>query len=154
MRPSDEGLRSLPVPFAEDPVGRARKINHMWAIRHRIDAGSQDPSGRIRRENPLVIKPGDFVDVAVNIQIVSLRLPRGQRGAELMFVPQAVVKLVSSDESMVRVSDVVECSISPHVSQMMLKTVADEYTFLEEASTTASRRETGFTFETDETMEN
>ncbi|OJT12393.1 hypothetical protein TRAPUB_11062 [Trametes pubescens] len=56
VRPTEPPMRGYPVPFAEDPVGRARKIDHMWSIRHRIDAGSQDSSGRIRRENPVVIR--------------------------------------------------------------------------------------------------
>ncbi len=102
------------VPFAEDPLRRAGKIDHMWSIRHRIEAGSQDASGRIRRVNPVIIRPGDFVDIAVTLQTVSLRLPRGKRGVEVMLIPQAIVKLVSSEDAMVR-SNAASTSLHTHV---------------------------------------
>lgn len=76
-------------------------MEHLWAIHHRIDAGLQDDQGRVRRVNPTVIRVGDFVDVAITIQAVSLRLRRGERAVEVMFIPQAIVKLVSSEDAIV-----------------------------------------------------
>ncbi|OJT05667.1 hypothetical protein TRAPUB_8937 [Trametes pubescens] len=136
VRPGEDRDMGFTVPFAEDPLRRAGKIDHMWSIRHRIEAGSQDASGRIRRVNPVIIRPGDFVDIAVTLQTVSLRLPRGKRGVEVMLIPQAIVKLVSSEDAM-----------------MLMKTVAEENEFLRMASdTTTARRDTGFVFEGDEDM--
>lgn len=101
VRPADGQERTLTVPFAEDPKGRAKKVAHMWAIRHRVDAGFQDAEGRVRRVNPMVIRVGDFVDVALTVHAVSLRLPRNRRAVEVMFAPQAIVRLVSSTEATV-----------------------------------------------------
>lgn len=101
MRPGDDPESAIRIPLAEDPEGRAKKIQHMWAIRHHVDGGLQGPNARLDRCNPRVIKPGDFVDVAVTVQAVSIRLPRGQRAIDVMFEPQAIIRLLKSDESLV-----------------------------------------------------
>lgn len=90
------------LPKAEDPLGRAKKISHMWGVRHRIEVGVQRPDGRVQRENPRVIRPGDFVDVAVSIQAVPMRLNKGRRVIEVCFVPQTIIRLVDSEASIVR----------------------------------------------------
>lgn len=73
----------------------------MWAIRHVIECGIQHPDGRIARQNARVIRPGDFVDVMVTVQAVSMRLPKGRRGVEVMFVPHTIIRLINAVESVV-----------------------------------------------------
>lgn len=96
-----DGDLSLSIPVVEDPMHRAEKIARMWAVRHVIEAGVQRPDGRVVRDNPRVIRPGDFVDVAVTVQAVAKRLPKGKRVIEVMFVPQTIIRLIPSEQSMV-----------------------------------------------------
>ncbi|KAL1942560.1 hypothetical protein VTO73DRAFT_6162 [Trametes versicolor] len=119
------------VPVAEDPLRRARKIEHMWVVTHTIAGGIQQPDGRITRVNPSVIRVGDFVDVAMTLQVISFRLPRGRRGVEVLFVPQTVVRLCSAEQAAV-----------------MMRSIAkeDELTDVEEANTMVTR-DLGIEFE-------
>lgn len=84
-------------------MGRAKRIQDLWAIRHVVECGSQLSDGRITRQNARVIRPGDFVDVLVTVQAVSVRLPRGKRAVEVLFVPQTVIRLLNTAEALVRV---------------------------------------------------
>ncbi|KAI0643087.1 hypothetical protein C8Q79DRAFT_1002822 [Trametes meyenii] len=101
VRPHDLDAKTYSVPRAEDPLGRAHKIEHMWAITHRVTGAVQMPDGRVVPQNALVIRRGDFVDVAVSVQVVSYRLSRGRRGLEVQYVPQTVVRLLAADEATV-----------------------------------------------------
>lgn len=98
---TDDVVQPVVIPVSEDPVGRVRKMQHMWAVTHHIVGGIQQPDGRVTRANPSIIRPGDFVDVAVTIQVVSLRVPGGHRGVDVMFVPQTVVRLCTVDQACV-----------------------------------------------------
>lgn len=101
MGGADHGQVPVPIPISEDPLRRVRKMEHMWAVTHHIVGGIQQPDGRVLRANPSIMRAGDFVDVAVTIEVVSFRLPRGRRGVDVMFVPQTVVRLCSAEQSVV-----------------------------------------------------
>ncbi|KAI0675198.1 hypothetical protein C8Q78DRAFT_965284, partial [Trametes maxima] len=95
-------VKSVRVPLAEDPAGRLKRVENLWAIRHVVDAGEQRPDGKVVRVNPRVFRPGDFVDVAVSVIAVPMRVARGRRIVEVMFAPRTVVRLLSTEASMVR----------------------------------------------------
>ncbi|KAI0355688.1 hypothetical protein OH77DRAFT_1424630 [Trametes cingulata] len=99
VRPGDDTGTNIRVPVAEDPLARARKVEGLWAIRHHIEAGVQQTDGRVTRENPRSIRPGDFVDVAITLQAISIRVSRGRRCVEVMFVPQTILRLIPSEQS-------------------------------------------------------
>ncbi|EIW54753.1 uncharacterized protein TRAVEDRAFT_131642, partial [Trametes versicolor FP-101664 SS1] len=102
VRPTDDAGTALVIPKAEDPAGRANKIAHLWAVRHRIEAGVQREDGKIQRENPRVIRPGDFVDVAVTVQAIPMRINKTRWVVEVYFVPQTIIRLIPSEASIVR----------------------------------------------------
>ncbi|KAI9059285.1 hypothetical protein FKP32DRAFT_1614341 [Trametes sanguinea] len=81
----------------DDPTGRAAKMSHMWRVTHRITVGVQNDDGHIVRASPLVIRRGDFVDVAVTIQVYTMRAHR-QRKTEVQFCPVEVVRLKTAQE--------------------------------------------------------
>ncbi|CDO75903.1 hypothetical protein BN946_scf184768.g5 [Trametes cinnabarina] len=95
VRPGVTGTSTLRVQ--DDPTGRAAKIEHMWRVCHRIGAGVQEEDGTMSRANALVIRRGDFVDVAVGIQVHSMRAHK-QRKTEVHFCPLEVVRLRSARE--------------------------------------------------------
>ncbi|KAI0686395.1 hypothetical protein C8T65DRAFT_747418 [Cerioporus squamosus] len=78
---------------AEDPARRAARIQHMWRVERRVAASQPDgPGGALTRMDPLRIKPGDLVDVAVSVHAVTMRTRAGRR-TEVMFSPLHVVRL-------------------------------------------------------------
>ncbi|KAI9064621.1 hypothetical protein FKP32DRAFT_1611080 [Trametes sanguinea] len=92
----------------DDPFGRAAKIDSMWRVTHRITAGVQGSGGVLHRSTPLVIRRGDFVDVAICVQVHSMRAHR-QRKTEVVFCPIEVVRLYTAKE--VKVSCTVCCKL-------------------------------------------
>lgn len=102
VRAGEDAGDAYTVPLAEDPRGRVKQMQGMWAVRHCIEAGVQQPNGKVQRENVRVIRPGDFVDVAVTIHAVQRRLPKGRRVVEVMFAPQTIIRLIPSENSVVR----------------------------------------------------
>lgn len=124
-------------------------MQHLWAVTHHIVGGVQQPDGRVTRANPSVIRPGDFVDVAVTIQVVSFRLPGGRRGVDVMFVPQTIVRLCNSEQSVVReLNPVIRLCLTLYL-QAMLRTVNHHVDGNEERATVV-RRDVGFEFDADE----
>ncbi|KAH9852845.1 hypothetical protein C2E23DRAFT_885220 [Lenzites betulinus] len=93
VRALSESQTPSALTSQEDPVGRAAKIAHMWNVEHRITAGIQHENGTITRANPLVIRKGDFVDVAVSIQVITMRARR-VRKSEILLCPLEVVRLM------------------------------------------------------------
>ncbi|KAL1945773.1 hypothetical protein VTO73DRAFT_1775 [Trametes versicolor] len=90
VRPTTQLSSSLTKQ--DDPTGRAAKIAHQWCAEHRVVVGVQKEDGTIARANPMVIRRGDFVDVAVTLHIVTMRA-RKVRKTEVFFSPQEVVRL-------------------------------------------------------------
>ncbi len=84
----------------DNPTGRAAKIAHQWCVEQRVVVGIQKEDGTIARTNPLVIRRGDFVDVAVTLLVVTMRA-RKIRKTEVFFSPQEVVRLALAAHTMV-----------------------------------------------------
>lgn len=73
----------------------------MWCVEHRPVVGLQRDDGTIVRTNPLVIRRGDFVDVAVTVEIFTMRA-RKMRKTEIFFSPHEVVRLAPAAQITVR----------------------------------------------------
>lgn len=73
----------------------------MWCVEHRLVVGLQRDDGTIVRANPLVIRRGDFVDVAVTVQIFTMRA-RKIRKTEIFFSPHEVVRVAPAAQITVR----------------------------------------------------
>ncbi|KAI0640759.1 hypothetical protein C8Q79DRAFT_921204, partial [Trametes meyenii] len=101
VRPGDSNTDNVRVPVGEDPAGRLKRLEHLWAVRHVIEAGEQRADGKIVRVNPRVFRPGDFVDVAIAVFAVPMRVSRGRKVVEVMFAPRTVVRLLTPQASMV-----------------------------------------------------
>lgn len=99
VQPSRESTSAL--TRQDDPLGRAAKIAHMWRVEHRLVVGIQRENGSIVRTNPLVIRRGDFVDVAVTVHIFTMRARR-TRKTEVFFSPHEVVRLAPAAQVTVR----------------------------------------------------
>lgn len=101
VRPTTQLSSSLTKQ--DDPTGRAAKIAHQWCAEHHVVVGVQKEDGTIARANPMVIRRGDFVDVAVTLHIVTMRA-RKVRKTEVFFSPQEVVRLAPAANAAVRSS--------------------------------------------------
>ncbi|RDX56126.1 hypothetical protein OH76DRAFT_1338388 [Lentinus brumalis] len=88
----DRAAGGVVLSEAEDPARRARRLQHMWRVERRVAASEADAAGVLTRLDPLKIKRGDLVDVAVAVQAVTMRTRAGRR-TEVMFCPLHVVRL-------------------------------------------------------------
>ncbi len=109
-----ESGQTSALTLQDDPLGRAAKIAHMWKVEHHIVAGIQRENGTIARANPLVIRRGDFVDVAVNVQVVTMRARR-LRKTEILLCPLEVVRLASAAQVTVSTSTESSVYCNPHL---------------------------------------
>ncbi|OBZ73356.1 hypothetical protein A0H81_07236 [Grifola frondosa] len=57
----------------DDPRGRVAKLGGKWTVGHRVNTGFQREDGRIVRATHHVIRKGDFVDVAVFVDVTTRR---------------------------------------------------------------------------------
>lgn len=87
----------------DDPHSRAKRIETLWRVDHRINTGSRRADNTNARSSHLVLRCGDFVDVAVAINIVTYR-KKGKLCTEILFAPQDVLRLWTADQAKVSCS--------------------------------------------------
>jgi len=80
---------------SDDLYGRAAKISSRWIVAHRLKIGVQRDDGRIVACSPIVLRKGDFVDIAVSVDIATVREGRRARNT-VQFAIQEVVRLHSA----------------------------------------------------------
>ena len=64
------------ISAQDDPHHAAQKIQTQWVIDHRVNTAADNGKG-LCRIAPTAIRPGDFVDVTVSVDILSYG--RGKR---------------------------------------------------------------------------
>lgn len=62
----------------EDPTGRAGDISKEWRVVARPLFAKQQDNGRLVSMSPLAVRPGDFVEVIVTPDVVSIEKGGGQ----------------------------------------------------------------------------
>ncbi|RDX39821.1 hypothetical protein OH76DRAFT_1459637 [Lentinus brumalis] len=111
--------QNVTLSASEDPSGRAARLRQLWKIDRRVAASLQESGGVLRKADPLAIKVGDLVDVAVSVQAVTIRTRAGRR-TDVMFVPLHVVRLKTAREMQVWMTDFVPTTIMRPVSNRSL----------------------------------
>ena len=104
-----EDVKAITLTGREDPSGKARKLATRWVVDHRIRVGIQDASGKISMASALSIHRGDFVDVAVTVEVIRIR-GRFSRRTEVMLCPTEIVRLRVASEVNVSVEILVPCA--------------------------------------------
>ena len=87
----------------EDPLGKVASISDTWRIGGRIRAGIQHTDGRLIPTHPVNLRKGDFVDVAVTVEVANIKT-RYTRKLEVFFVPREIVRLAGAATAKVSAS--------------------------------------------------
>ncbi|KAH9829288.1 uncharacterized protein C8Q71DRAFT_863351 [Rhodofomes roseus] len=82
----------LPQLLAEADKLSLRSVEGQWNVKHTLSLAMQTRDGQVRRVKDIVFAKGDFVEVAVYVDIVSFwdRKTR-QRKIDIQFAPQEIV---------------------------------------------------------------
>lgn len=83
--------------LGDDPSGWAAAIQKDWVIKHLLTIGVKADDGTVVGRPYSVIRPGDFVEVLVNVEFI-VRPKKGKRTAEMRLIPVAVTKFADSEE--------------------------------------------------------
>nr|VWO96302.1 Ceramide glucosyltransferase (EC (GLCT-1) (Glucosylceramide synthase) (GCS) (UDP-glucose ceramide glucosyltransferase) (UDP-glucose:N-acylsphingosine D-glucosyltransferase) [Ganoderma boninense] len=83
------------VETGDDPSGVLHDMSSRWRIVSRLRCGIQDEEGDILHLNPLLIRPGDLVDVSVTVAVILKKTPFGRK-YEVVFEPCTIVRLWSA----------------------------------------------------------
>ncbi|OBZ78024.1 hypothetical protein A0H81_02092 [Grifola frondosa] len=97
VRPTGPTAVDSILQSGDDPLGCAAKIRSQWVVTHKISAGVQGADGKIRQCGHLVIRKGDFVDVAVFVEIFKRHTRKGVQ-LEMNLAMHDVVRLHSAHD--------------------------------------------------------
>lgn len=92
----------------DDPEYLCGQISNDWVVTDKLAIGRKVDGGKYVRCSPLVIGNGDFVDVAVEMDIASTRNANGVVANRVHLSMQHVIQLVNAQ-------DVAAVSASEHV---------------------------------------
>ncbi|KAI1797627.1 hypothetical protein LXA43DRAFT_1056720 [Ganoderma leucocontextum] len=90
-------MDSITLLPQEDPLRKVATVSDLWRITHRVKTGIEVEGGLIQPTMATNIRRGDLVDVAVMIEVVTMRSKRG-RQVEVLFRPEEVVRLCSAHD--------------------------------------------------------
>ncbi len=88
----------------DDMKGRAARISSRWIVDHTVKVGIRRPNGRNIGANYKILRKGDFVEVAVSIDVVTYRRG-GSRRTCTMLMMNEIVRLWTAKET--KVSEVI-----------------------------------------------
>ncbi|OBZ74980.1 hypothetical protein A0H81_05471 [Grifola frondosa] len=99
VRPTYPTAAASVLTKADDPLGKAAKIATCWVVLHKVMIGSQRSDGRMLPcdAGHLLIRRGDFVDVAVFAEIFKVHTRQGVK-IHMSLAMQNVVRLYSARE--------------------------------------------------------